>query len=77
MNSASNCVLVIIENVSGDAKGSVPHTTRFAMNCLTAYQTLPWLARPLDLPPTENVWDMIRRPMHLFGNFYDWTRQLE
>ncbi|GFX08750.1 transposable element Tc1 transposase [Trichonephila clavipes] len=30
-----------------------PHTERFVMNCLTAYQTLPWPARSPVLSPIE------------------------
>ncbi|GFV47414.1 transposable element Tc1 transposase [Trichonephila clavipes] len=32
-----------------------PHTTRVAMNFLTAYQTLPWPSRS----PIEHFWDMM------------------
>ncbi|GFW25216.1 transposable element Tc1 transposase [Trichonephila clavipes] len=31
------------------------------INCLTAYQTLPWPARSPDLSPIENVWDITGR----------------
>ncbi|GFV30730.1 transposable element Tc1 transposase [Trichonephila clavipes] len=116
-NPASNCVLTIIEHVSGDGQGSVPillslmhathefnkelwyvddilktvllpfllqfhglifqqdnarpHTTRVAMNYLTAYQTLLWLARSPDPSPIENVWDMMGRRLHFPGNVDD------
>ncbi|GFU00736.1 transposable element Tc1 transposase [Trichonephila clavipes] len=42
----------------GNAK---PRTTRFAINCLTAYQTLPWPARSPDLSPIKQVWNMMER----------------
>ncbi|GFX48172.1 transposable element Tc1 transposase [Trichonephila clavipes] len=38
-----------------------PHTTRVAMNCLTAYQTLTWPARLSDPSSIEHVWDMMGR----------------
>ncbi|GFX04110.1 transposable element Tc1 transposase [Trichonephila clavipes] len=41
-----------------------PHTARAAMNCLRACQTLPWLARSLDLSSIEHVWDMMGRRLH-------------
>ncbi|GFV24586.1 transposable element Tc1 transposase [Trichonephila clavipes] len=31
-----------------------PHTTRVAMSCLTAYQTLPWPASSPDPSPIEH-----------------------
>ncbi|GFX03504.1 transposable element Tc1 transposase [Trichonephila clavipes] len=45
-----------------------PHTTRVAMNCLTAYQTLLWPVRSPDPSPIEHVWDMMGRRLHLPGN---------
>ncbi|GFY36384.1 transposable element Tc1 transposase [Trichonephila clavipes] len=54
-----------------------PHTTRVAMNYLTAYQTLPWPAKPLDPSPNEHVWDMMGRRLHLPGNVDDLAQQLE
>ncbi|GFX63550.1 transposable element Tc1 transposase [Trichonephila clavipes] len=45
-----------------------PHVTHVAMNCLTACQTLPWLARSLVLSSIEHVWDMMGRQLHLQGN---------
>ncbi|GFU69537.1 transposable element Tc1 transposase [Trichonephila clavipes] len=33
----------------------IPHTTRVALNCLTAYQTFPWLARSPDTFPIEHA----------------------
>ncbi|GFW92134.1 uncharacterized protein TNCV_3540201 [Trichonephila clavipes] len=50
-----------------------PHTTRVAMNCLTAYQTLPWPVRS----PIEHVWDMMGRRLNLPGNVDDLALQLE
>ncbi|GFY29382.1 transposable element Tcb1 transposase [Trichonephila clavipes] len=47
------------------------------MNCLTAYQTLPWPARSPDPYPIEHVCDMMRRRMYLPGNAHDLARQLE
>ncbi|GFY00654.1 transposable element Tc1 transposase [Trichonephila clavipes] len=38
-----------------------PHTTRVAMNCLTAYQTLPWPTRSPYPSQIEDVWDMMGR----------------
>ncbi|GFT93510.1 transposable element Tc1 transposase [Trichonephila clavipes] len=38
-----------------------PHTTRVAMNTLTAHQTLPWLSRSPDPSPIKHVWDMMGR----------------
>ncbi|GFX73956.1 transposable element Tcb1 transposase [Trichonephila clavipes] len=54
-----------------------PLTACVAMNCLTAFQTLPWLNRSLDLSPVEHVWDMMGRRLHLHGNADDLTPQLE
>ncbi|GFV59881.1 transposable element Tc1 transposase [Trichonephila clavipes] len=54
-----------------------PHTTRVAMNCLTAHQTLPWLARSPNLSPIEHVWDMRGRRLHLPRNVDGLTRKLE
>ncbi|GFV48996.1 transposable element Tc1 transposase [Trichonephila clavipes] len=34
---------------------AIPHTARVAVNCLTACQTLPWLARLPDLSPIDHV----------------------
>ncbi|PRD28012.1 UNVERIFIED_CONTAM: hypothetical protein NCL1_33730 [Trichonephila clavipes] len=36
-----------------------PHTARVAINCLTACQTLPWLARSPYLFSIEHVWYMM------------------
>ncbi|GFU57727.1 uncharacterized protein TNCV_3638781 [Trichonephila clavipes] len=47
------------------------------MNCLTAYQTLPWSAKSPDLSPMEHVWDMMKRRLHLPENVDDLARQLE
>ncbi|GFX47337.1 uncharacterized protein TNCV_4691421 [Trichonephila clavipes] len=38
-----------------------PHAARVDMNCLRAFQTLPWPARSPKLSSTEHVWDMIGR----------------
>ncbi|GFW78395.1 transposable element Tc1 transposase [Trichonephila clavipes] len=54
-----------------------PHTTRIAMNRLTAYQTLPWPARSPDPSPIEHVWDMMGRRLHLPENVNDLARQLD
>ncbi|GFW34140.1 transposable element Tcb1 transposase [Trichonephila clavipes] len=48
-----------------------PHTTRVAMSCLTACQTLPWPAISPDPSPVEHVWDMMERRLHLPGNVDD------
>ncbi|GFT97167.1 transposable element Tcb1 transposase [Trichonephila clavipes] len=53
------------------------HTTYVAMNCLTAYQALPWPARSSDPSPIKHAWDMMGRRWHLSGNFDNLTRQLE
>ncbi|GFY17789.1 transposable element Tcb1 transposase [Trichonephila clavipes] len=50
---------------------SKPYTKRVAMNCLTAYQTLPWPAKTLDPSPIEHVWDMMGMRMHLPSNVDD------
>ncbi|GFU26592.1 transposable element Tc1 transposase [Trichonephila clavipes] len=42
-----------------------PHTTRVAMNCLTAYQTLPCPARLTDSSPIEHVWSMMGRRLNV------------
>ncbi|GFY19776.1 transposable element Tcb1 transposase [Trichonephila clavipes] len=52
-----------------------PHTTRVAMNYLTAYQTLSWPARSPDPSPIEHVWDMLGRRLHLPGNVNNLARQ--
>ncbi|GFW91057.1 transposable element Tc1 transposase [Trichonephila clavipes] len=54
-----------------------PNTTRVAMNCLLAYQTLPFPARSRDPPPNQHISDMMGRQLHLPGNFDYQTRQLE
>ncbi|GFX28429.1 transposable element Tc1 transposase [Trichonephila clavipes] len=48
-----------------------PHTTRVAMNCLTAYQTLPWPAISPNPSPIDHVGDMMGRRLHLSGNVDD------
>ncbi|GFU52766.1 transposable element Tcb2 transposase [Trichonephila clavipes] len=40
-----------------------PHTARVAQDFLRHFQTLPWLARFLDLPPVEHVWNQLKRQM--------------
>ncbi|GFV91267.1 transposable element Tcb1 transposase [Trichonephila clavipes] len=47
------------------------------MNCLTKYLTLPWAARSTYLSPTDHIWDMMGRRMHLPGNVDDLSRQSE
>ncbi|GFV34600.1 transposable element Tcb1 transposase [Trichonephila clavipes] len=47
------------------------------MNCLAAYQTLPWPTRSPDPSPIEHVWDMMGRRLHLPGNVDDLVTQLE
>ncbi|GFX39898.1 transposable element Tc1 transposase [Trichonephila clavipes] len=54
-----------------------PHTERVTMNDLTAFQTLPWSTKSLDLSPIGHFWDMMDRQLHLPGNVDDLTRQLE
>ncbi|GFU22171.1 transposable element Tc1 transposase [Trichonephila clavipes] len=54
-----------------------PHTTRVAMKCLTAYQTLPWPARPPERYPIEHIWDIMGRRQHLPANVDDLAGQLE
>ncbi|GFW83278.1 transposable element Tc1 transposase [Trichonephila clavipes] len=54
-----------------------PHVVRVAMNCLTACQTLPWSDRSPDLSPSQHVYDMMGRRLHLRGNVHDLDRQLE
>ncbi|GFW36137.1 uncharacterized protein TNCV_4930001 [Trichonephila clavipes] len=44
------------------------HTTRVAMICLIAYQTLLWPAISPDPSPIEHVWDMMERRLHLPEN---------
>ncbi|GFV35454.1 transposable element Tc1 transposase [Trichonephila clavipes] len=51
-----------------------PHTTRVAINCLTAYQTLPWPARSLS---NRDVRYMMGRRLHLPGNVDDLVQQWE
>ncbi|GFX25012.1 cytochrome P450 3A8 [Trichonephila clavipes] len=53
------------------------HTELVAMNCLTACQTLPWLARSPYLFPIKNVWDMMEKRLHRPGNVDDLVQQLE
>ncbi|GFU10304.1 transposable element Tcb1 transposase [Trichonephila clavipes] len=53
-----------------------PHTSRVAMNRLTACQTLPWPAISPNLPPIEHVCNMMGRQLHLPGNTDDLPRQL-
>ncbi|GFV78242.1 transposable element Tc1 transposase [Trichonephila clavipes] len=54
-----------------------PKTTRFAMNCLIAFQILPWPTRLPDPSLIGLVGDMMGRRLHLPGNVYDLTQQLE
>ncbi|GFV31621.1 transposable element Tc1 transposase [Trichonephila clavipes] len=54
-----------------------PHTAHIAMNCLTAYQTLPSTARLPGLSPVEHVWDMMGRGLHLPENVDDLAQQLK
>ncbi|GFT11401.1 transposable element Tc1 transposase [Trichonephila clavipes] len=65
------------ENVAKRQDNARPHTTRVAMNCLPACQTLSWPARSPDFSPIEHVWDMVRRRLPLPGNVDDLARQLE
>ncbi|GFT84817.1 uncharacterized protein TNCV_2767981 [Trichonephila clavipes] len=53
-----------------------PYTTRVAMNCLTANQTLSWLARLPNPSPFEHVWDMMGRLLHPPGNVDDQGEQI-
>ncbi|GFW90683.1 transposable element Tc1 transposase [Trichonephila clavipes] len=62
---------------SASQDNAKPHTTRVAMNCLIAYQTLPWPARSPDPSLIEHVRDMMGRRLHLPGNVDDLARQLE
>ncbi|GFV46936.1 uncharacterized protein TNCV_3033331 [Trichonephila clavipes] len=48
-----------------------PHTTRVAVNGLTACQTLSCPARSPDLSKIEHVWDMMGRRLLLPGNVDD------
>ncbi|GFV62290.1 transposable element Tc1 transposase [Trichonephila clavipes] len=54
-----------------------PHTTRVAMSCLTACQTLLWPTRLQDLSLIENLWDMMGRRLHLPENVDDLARKFE
>ncbi|GFX75600.1 uncharacterized protein TNCV_4715061 [Trichonephila clavipes] len=47
------------------------------MNCLTAYQTLPWSARSPYPSPIKHFWNMMGRRLLLPGNVDDLDRQLE
>ncbi|GFS78646.1 transposable element Tc1 transposase [Trichonephila clavipes] len=88
-NPASDFVLTIIEDMSGEAQDSRhpglifrqdnagPHTVHVAMDCLTACQAFPWPARSPDVSPIEHVYDMTGRRLHLKGNVHDLARQLE
>ncbi|GFX76765.1 transposable element Tc1 transposase [Trichonephila clavipes] len=49
----------------------VPHVARVAMNCFTAFETLPLPVRSPNLSPIEHVWDMMGRRLHLPGNVDD------
>ncbi|GFW11871.1 transposable element Tc1 transposase [Trichonephila clavipes] len=48
-----------------------PHTPHVAMNCLTAYQILPWPAISPDPSTIEHVWDMMGTRLRLPGNVDD------
>ncbi|GFW80756.1 transposable element Tc1 transposase [Trichonephila clavipes] len=56
---------------------AIPRTTRVAMNCVTAYQTLSWPTRLPDSSPIKHAWDMMGRRLHQQGNVDDLARQLE
>ncbi|GFW84017.1 transposable element Tcb1 transposase [Trichonephila clavipes] len=47
------------------------------MNCLTAYQTLPWPVRSPDISSIEHTWDMKGRRLRLPGNIDHLALQLE
>ncbi|GFX15818.1 transposable element Tcb2 transposase [Trichonephila clavipes] len=42
-----------------------------AQDFLRHFQTLPWLARSLDLSPVEHVWDQLKRQMPLCHSVHD------
>ncbi|GFT86339.1 transposable element Tcb1 transposase [Trichonephila clavipes] len=70
MNLASYCVLTIIEDVSGDAKGSVSIL-------LSLLYVTHALNQSPNLSPIKHVLDMVRRRLRLPGNVDDLARQLK
>ncbi|GFU68150.1 transposable element Tc3 transposase [Trichonephila clavipes] len=48
-----------------------PHTARVAQDFLRHFQTLPWLARSLDLFPVEHVWDQLKRQVPSCHSVHD------
>lgn len=44
---------------------------------IRAGQTLPWIARSLDLSPVEYFWDLMRLNLRLTKGHYDWSWQLD
>ncbi|GFX91723.1 DDE_3 domain-containing protein [Trichonephila clavipes] len=48
-----------------------PYTARAAQDFLRHFQTLPWLARSLDLSPVEHVWDQLKRQMPSCHSVHD------
>ncbi|GFY10188.1 transposable element Tcb2 transposase [Trichonephila clavipes] len=48
-----------------------PHTARVAQDFLRHFQTLPWLARSLDLSPVEHVWDQLKWQMSSCHSVHD------
>ncbi|GFY08613.1 DDE_3 domain-containing protein [Trichonephila clavipes] len=50
---------------------ALPYTARVAQDFLRHFQTLPWLARSLDLSPVEHVLDLLKRQMPSCHSVHD------
>ncbi|GFT75835.1 transposable element Tc1 transposase [Trichonephila clavipes] len=51
--------------------------SRTPLVVIRAFQRLPWSARSPDPSPIKQFWDMMESLLHLPGNVYDFSRQLE
>ncbi|GFT56481.1 transposable element Tcb1 transposase [Trichonephila clavipes] len=81
-NPASNCVLTIIEDVSGDVQDSVPNLLLLlnapqALNKELLSRLIKHILVQPDPSPIEHVWDMTGKRLHLSGNVDNRTQQLE
>ncbi|GFX75455.1 hypothetical protein TNCV_2547261 [Trichonephila clavipes] len=50
---------------------ATPHVASVAMNYLTVFKTLLWPVRPPNISPTQHVWDMVGKRLHLPWNVND------
>ncbi|GFX07243.1 transposable element Tc1 transposase [Trichonephila clavipes] len=91
-NLATNCVLTILEDVTRDGQAAAftiaRHTgpqpevmvwAAISFDSRTPLLLKHFLGQPdlPDLSSIEHVWDMMRRRLHLPGNFDDLTQLLE